>query len=114
MHYMRGRKNGFIDVGEPSHRFRPGERNPNKEGYIDLWDNERRVKVFEHRVVMGMMLGRAMLGHERVHHINGVRHDNRPENLELWSTSQPPGQRVVDKVAWAKELLALYDPEALS
>jgi len=28
----------------------------------------------------------------------------------LWSTWQPPGQRIEDKVAWAKELLALYDP----
>ena len=37
-----------------------------------------------------------------------MRDDNRPENLELWSTSQPSGQRVEDKVAWAAELLRRY------
>ena len=35
-------------------------------------------------------------------------HDNRLENLELWSTSQPKGQRVVDKLKWAHEIIALY------
>lgn len=68
----------------------------------------------EHRHVMEAMLGRPMRPEETVHHRNGVRSDNRPENLELWSTSQPPGQRVVDKVEWAKALLALYvEPEDL-
>lgn len=64
--------------------------------------------VGEHRLVMAHMIGRRLLGHENVHHINGDRLDNRAANLELWSSSQPPGQRVQDKVAWAREIIALY------
>jgi hypothetical protein len=64
--------------------------------------------VFEHRYVMESVLGRELLTTESVHHKNSVRSDNRPDNLELWTSSQPAGQRVEDKVAWAKEILALY------
>jgi hypothetical protein len=68
----------------------------------------------QHRVIMAEHIGRELLPHENVHHINGDRADNRIENLELWSKSQPAGQRVDDKVAWAVELLALYAPEQLA
>lgn len=68
-----------------------------------------RGKELEHRVVMEDFLNRPLLSHENVHHRNGIRSDNRIENLELWSTSQPYGQRVVDKLAWAKEIISEYE-----
>ncbi len=59
---------------------------------------------------MEEQLGRFLRPGENVHHRNGRRDDNRPENLELWIVSQPAGQRVEDVVAWAREVLALYGP----
>jgi len=59
-------------------------------------------------------IGRSLLGSETVHHVNGVRNDNRVENLELWSSAQPYGQRVDDKVAWAIDTLRTYRPDALA
>lgn len=100
------------------HRWNGGRVKVN--GYIklrksllpeDLRDHPRMHKngyILEHILVMEEKLGRRLLPGENVHHINGVRDDNRPENLELWVTKQPLGQRPEDLVAWAREIIDLY------
>lgn len=84
----------------------------NHQGYRRIGRNGK--KVLAHRLVMEEILGRPLLANENVHHINGDRSDNRSENLELWTTSQPAGQRVADKIAWAVEFLTQYAPDVLT
>jgi hypothetical protein len=88
-------------------RRQPGDIYISPTGYAWVWGEDGR-KRQEHTVVMEQMLGRPLEKHENVHHRNGARADNRPENLEVWSTAQPAGQRPEDKVEFALEMLDLY------
>jgi hypothetical protein len=105
-HYIR-KRNG-IPFDAPL-RAPKGTGHINKDGYRIVYLSPEHGYQFEHRVVMAGVLGRELYSHENVHHKNGQRADNRIENLELWSTSQPSGQRIEDKLAWAHEFIALYE-----
>jgi len=86
---------------------------PKGSGSIDSNGYRRIGRRKEHRVVMEQILGRPLKKKEHVHHLNGIKTDNRPENLELWLCQQPKGQRVSDAVQAAVETLRCYAPELL-
>ena len=104
MHYSRWRRHGspHITVNNPR-----GTGWITKRGYKKICIDSRQY--LEHRLVMENKLGRKLLTSEEIHHKNGVRTDNRPENLEVWSKSHPSGQRPEDLLKWAYEIIALYE-----
>lgn len=74
-----------------------GAERPHGTGY--RMTNTETGWVMAHRLVVEQQLGRPLEKHERVHHKNGNRADNRPENLELWKVKgkkDPAGVRASD------------------
>lgn len=87
-------------------------RHISAKGYVVLCGidhpNTNHGKLFEHVYVMSQHLKRPLFKGETVHHKNGVKDDNRLDNLELWNKPQPTGCRVEDQIKWAKEILERY------
>ena len=111
-HYQRLWKG--TDLAKPIRRAKTPIRDGwyvNSEGYLYRTGKRGDGKygvVLQHRLIMEGILGRPLTDKETVHHKNGVRDDNRPENLELWASRHPRGSRIEDLVEFALEILNDY------
>jgi hypothetical protein len=94
----QGKKPGRGKRGEASSQWKGG-RVKWAGGYVAIRTddgNGGRTYVLEHRHVMAQHLGRPLGPNETVHHLNGVKDDNRIENLELWTGRHGKGTRAHD------------------
>ena len=89
------KKSGYVYLHKPAHPH------ANKMGYVA-----------EHRIIMEECMKRYLRPEETVHHKNGIKGDNRPDNLELRIGNHGKHQSVADLVTWAQEILARYSLDA--
>jgi hypothetical protein len=105
LHYQRTVNGTPLDR---PHKWRmPG----NKNGYKTVAHPKTGYPIGQHRLVMEQQLGRELLPGESVHHRNGVRNDNRPENLILKVKPHGRGIEIEEAIEWAEEILRRYKPD---
>lgn len=90
--------------GEKSHGWKGGKYTTKRDGYVFIYCPKHPFAkksgsggggyVLEHRLVMEKHLGRYLTKEEDVHHINGIKNDNRLENLKLVSHFNHYGELV--------------------
>ena len=84
----------------------------NERGYIFIYSPQhpfatQRGYVREHRLIIEKQVGRYLERWEIIHHINGIKDDNRPENLQLCSHNHigRVGQELRDEIKRLRQLL---------
>jgi hypothetical protein len=117
---------GRLNVGKigPQNTCWKGGKHTDKDGYIQasikfhypdlVLFYPTRYRIPEHDAIMSRYVSRALLPDETVHHKNGIRDDNRLDNLEIWSSKHPKGQRAQDQIEWAIHILSRYAPERIN
>lgn len=65
-------RSGYVLIGVRNHPLFPHEKG---QGYV--------TRMLEHRLILSEKLGYALHKDQHTHHRNGIKHDNRPENLEM-------------------------------
>jgi hypothetical protein len=88
------KRHGYVIAYVPDHPEIKRRLAVNPNGYA-----ASNKTVYEHRIIMEKMLGRWLLPGENIHHRDGNRSNNAPDNLELWVRPQPSGISVHDSIA---------------
>jgi hypothetical protein len=100
--------------------YMPHTRNPvyTKQGYVLVWCPEHpnankgkihnRGYIFEHRLVMSNMVKRSLTKNDHIHHINGIKSDNRIENLELMTNSGHRKEHWKSKTEYERKRQAIH------
>lgn len=112
MHWKRWRAHGDPTIKLRADRNQ-GEWKPTPSGYMRAYRHGhpnagKDGLISQHTFVMSEHLGRVLKPGETVHHRNGIRCDNRIDNLELWVSKHPAGQRVEDLLDFAEEIIEQY------
>jgi len=111
--FKKWREKLGISEKELPRRRKSGEGYITRNGYLTYHFNghpcaDKNGRVQASHLVIYEKTGRILKKGETVHHINGETLDNRFENLEIWRSGHPHGQRIEDKIKWCIEFLEEY------